>query len=455
MKTLLTIVDLLKGFETDDQARANLKDENKTPLIDKKVIFHVNGKQYEKTTDTKGDAYLPINLLPRDYECSVEFKGDAKYNPSKADFRIKVVGKPSRLEAQDASFINGSGGQYIVKLTKGDMTPLKYYPIHFTINGVTYEKYTNDNGIAGLPINLNSGTYNINVKFNGTDNYHVQSENRQITVTNQGTSIQLTRMEVTQGEDNVVRLVDSRGVPLLNQTIHFFANGVEYLRQTDNDGYARLQINLNPREYNNTYHFTGQGNYNRFDIAGKLNVKAKPAPKPACNREGNWYINRRYAENKSTLAQQTDYDCGPNALKLCIYQLTGELLTNRQLMDWCGTGYNGTGHPGLEAGLAKAGKFLSRNFKINWYNLSDIGWQAIANACCEDNKAVFIHDLYKYQYGHYENVVGVNISSSTVKISNSLSDGYSRGWLENRSFSLCQGYMNGISQKSVAIITLV
>ena len=69
--------------------------------------------------------------------------------------------------------------------------------------------------------------------------------------------------------------------------------------------------------------------------------------------------------------------------------------------------------------------------------------------------AVFVHLLYRDQWGHYE--VPKAVYDNTLDILNSLGDYCSYpaycGYIENRSKSAQLSYINGISQKSIAILT--
>ena len=47
----------------------------------------------------------------------------------------------------------------------------------------------------------------------------------------------------------VATLLDGQGKSYANQTVQFNINGIFYQRTTDNNGKARLNINLMPREY--------------------------------------------------------------------------------------------------------------------------------------------------------------------------------------------------------------
>lgn len=152
------------------------------------------------------------------------------------------------------------------------------------------------------------------------------------------------------------------------------------------------------------------------------------------------------------LGQTNGYRCGPHSLMQCIYRLTGIELSESTLASVCGTTSSGTSHQGLETGLAWFNKKYGYNLKMTWKNKSDLTWDEIQQAI--NNGALFFHLLYKFQWGHYEVIKSVG---DTLTILNSLGSycNYPAycGYIENRSKSTQQSYINGISQKSVCIIT--
>ena len=80
-------------------------------------------------------------------------------------------------------------------------------------------------------------------------------------------------------------------------------------------------------------------------------------------------------------------------------------------------------------------------------------WKALQSYI--DKGAVFCHLLYRNQWGHYE--VPKSVGDSNLSILNSLGSscgsGTYCGYIETRSKSTQRSYMNGISQKSIAILT--
>lgn len=449
---ILKCDDLLKSILSDDKLKASLTDDKGKALVKETVTFTINGRSYDKVTDLDGNAYLNINLKPGDYDVKVTFKNLVD------TAEVLVVGKPSKLSVYDGSFINGSGDHYVARLTDGQGNPLKGYPIDFYINKKHYNKITDDDGRCSLAINLDVGVYDITTTFKPIDDYVGAQFTKTITVTGKKTEIQLIKQSMIQGEQNIVRLIDDKGNALAGQPIHFFVenpvgNKKKYIRHTDSDGKAKLNINLNPGTYNLTYHYVGYGNYSRFDIAGKIHVTKKITEYQPVN---NWYISHIYPTSSSILRQETDYTCGANSVQVLFYMIANRYLASEMtLANKGGTTVNGVGHGGLQTMINWLAPQLGLKVKIEWKDFVETSWYEIGQACANPKKGVFCHLLYKGLYGHYEPVFGVNLVKQLICVGNSLSNGSFRGWEEDRSFSRHLNWTSGISQKSWCIVTIL
>lgn len=155
------------------------------------------------------------------------------------------------------------------------------------------------------------------------------------------------------------------------------------------------------------------------------------------------------------MGQNTGYYCGCHSLQEVFRNLTGKVVPQSTIAKWAGTTTSGTGHSGLETAVAMFNKTYGFKLSVSWKNLSDIGWNGVKKILESSNKDIVFHNLYRDQWGHYE--VANSISGSTVKVQNSLgSQGCGScycGYVESRSTGTFQRYMNGISQKSLMIIT--
>ncbi len=76
---------------------------------------------------------------------------------------------------------------------------------------------------------------------------------------NQITTIQSKDTNIVKGKDFSVELKDSNSTPIANQTVKFTLNNVVTNAKTDDNGIAKLKINLNPGTYTVKYSFSGDG----------------------------------------------------------------------------------------------------------------------------------------------------------------------------------------------------
>lgn len=146
------------------------------------------------------------------------------------------------------------GSERLSVLVESDGKPVSNQSVGITINGVTYNRVTNENGTASLALNLIAGDYPVKISYN--DNY--ADCNVSILATLNGTDISKMYKNGTQ---YYATFRDSEGKYLASgSNVTFNINGVFYTRQVSGDkGLARLNINLIPGEYVLTAYNTENG----------------------------------------------------------------------------------------------------------------------------------------------------------------------------------------------------
>ena len=112
------------------------------------------------------------------------------------------------------------------------------------INGVFYDRETNENGTARLNINLHPGTYILTAlnPITGLEMSYIITVLPVLTAED----IEMTYLDGTQFE---ATLVDGQGKAKAGVDITFNINGVFYQRTTDENGTAKLNIRLMAGEY--------------------------------------------------------------------------------------------------------------------------------------------------------------------------------------------------------------
>jgi len=219
-------------------------------LSEGKATFNINGVFYTRNIDWNGQAKLNINLHPGNYTITAT-------NPLTGAMRscwIEIL--PTITDNHDLVKYYRNDSQYIVKLQGENIAGQK---VTFNINGVFYERYSNDEGFVKLNINLPPNDYIITAEFNGCR----VSNNISVLPVLEAKNL---KMSYKDGSRFNATLVDGQGNPYAGQSVTFNINGVFYQRTTDENGVARLNINLMAGEYIIT------SSYNGCNIANKITI---------------------------------------------------------------------------------------------------------------------------------------------------------------------------------------
>ena len=157
VKSLIVQGDLTKYYLNASKFQATIYDKNGSLAVGKNVTFNINGVFYTKTTDSNGVVSLAINLRPGEYIITTMYNGLAVGN--------NIVVLPT-LVTSDINMTYGDGSNFTAQTLDGQGKPLANQNVTFNINGVFYNKVTDDNGVASLTIRLMSGKYIITSYWN-------------------------------------------------------------------------------------------------------------------------------------------------------------------------------------------------------------------------------------------------------------------------------------------------
>ena len=252
--------DVVKFFRNGTQYCAKFLDGCGSPLVNASVIFNINGVFYKKQTDDNGMAKLNINLHPGVYILTAMHPDALMYGSN-----ITVL---STILANDVVKFFRNGTQYCAKFLDGCGSPLVNASVTFNINGVLYKKQTDYEGVARLNINLFPGKYILTAMHPDGLMY----------------GYNITVLSTIHGDDIVkffrngtqycAKFLDGCGSPLVNASVVFNINGVFYKKQTDDNGMARLNINLFPGEYILTaIHLNGEEKANIIKVLTTISAE--------------------------------------------------------------------------------------------------------------------------------------------------------------------------------------
>ena len=249
--------DLVKVFRNATQFSATFFDNEGSYLAEGSVVtFNLNGMSYNRTVGENGLAKLNINLDSGNYILTSinTFTGEMVSN------NVTVISRI--IENRDITKYYRNATQYTVKLIGDDGTPVGAgKTVSFNVNGVFYNRTTNESGIAKLNINLNPGNYVITAEYKGS----FVSNN--ITVLPVLSTSDLTKVYGSHDQFTAT-LLDGEGKVLAGENVTFNVNGVFYNRVTDSNGQAKLNINLMSGEYIITSSYNGYGIGNKITITG-------------------------------------------------------------------------------------------------------------------------------------------------------------------------------------------
>ena len=229
---------------------------------DSKVIFNVNGVNYTKEL-VNGKASIGINLNPGNYTITTFYH----YTDGLAT-KTNNIEVLSTILANDVVKFFRNGTQYCAKFLDGCGSPLVNASVVFNINGVLYKKQTDYDGVARLNINLFPGKYILTAMHPDGLMY----------------GYNITVLSTIHGDDIVkffrngtqycAKFLDGCGSPLVNAGVVFNINGVFYKKQTDDNGMAKLNINLFPGEYILTaIHLNGEEKANIIKVLTTISAE--------------------------------------------------------------------------------------------------------------------------------------------------------------------------------------
>ncbi|WP_407432505.1 C1 family peptidase, partial [Methanobrevibacter sp.] len=188
--------DLVKIYKNDSKFEANVGAANEN------VTFEINGANYTRVSDENGTARIAINLNPGNYTIKTTFNGTSVENS------IEVL---PTLIAQNLVKYFRNESQFYIALIDGMGNTVPNVNITMNINGVFYNRTTNENGTAKLNINLNPGEYILTASDPLTG--LMMSYNITVLPVLTADNINMTYKDGTQF---MAKLVDGQGNPLEN-----------------------------------------------------------------------------------------------------------------------------------------------------------------------------------------------------------------------------------------------
>ncbi len=272
---------------SNDELKFYLIDESLNVIKDKAIILidSQSGQNLTLSSDEEGFFKFNMNLTQGTYGFDLKFLEDEFYSQSDLSFIVNVLRKDSPNISIEKDSLNVYETLNIfLKDNDGNGIANKLLKIIISDNRGNEETLyaeTNDEGIVDLT-DLTSGIYNLLVSLENDEEYNDASFNSNISIMRKETQIIYENMTTTAvdvdtdgriGKYFFITLKDKEGNLLKNKHVQIGFNGNVYDRDTDENGSAKLQINL---KYAGTYTFAvaylGDDEYNGSFIVAKILV---------------------------------------------------------------------------------------------------------------------------------------------------------------------------------------
>lgn len=259
IKTVLEAENVVMYYKDGTRFAVVLRDIYGNLLANMNVTISINGRNYVKQSDENGTASLGLNLESKNYTVVTTFGGNSKYFGTRSNNTVSIL---STLISKDIVKYYRNGTQFYATVLDFKGNPLANTTVMFNINGVFYNKTTDENGTAKLNIWLRPGKYIITI-FNLVTGE--QAGNNVTVLSKIVENYDLVKYYKNASKFSV-KILDSQGYPVEGTIVTFNINGVFYYKETDSNGIASLAINLRPGKYVITTM------YGQYDVGNNVTV---------------------------------------------------------------------------------------------------------------------------------------------------------------------------------------
>ena len=238
------------------------------------VTVSVDGKEYNVAIEN-GKAVKTISgLKADDYTVTVKYAGDNNYNEATADAEFSVSKiSDYNMDISVPEIKEGVNSTISVDLPK-DATGT----VTVEIDGKKYTANVIDGTANVIVSGLSAGDYNITTVYSGDAKYDSMTKKGNITVipnVNVNLDVSDVEMFYHDGTRLIAKLTDFQGKPIVNATIYFNINGVNYTRTTDANGTASIALNLESGAYPVIVAYNGSASYSK--ISKNITVTINPS----------------------------------------------------------------------------------------------------------------------------------------------------------------------------------
>uniref|UniRef100_UPI00386AFE11 transglutaminase-like domain-containing protein n=1 Tax=Methanobrevibacter sp. TaxID=66852 RepID=UPI00386AFE11 len=210
-----------------------------------------------------------------------------------------------------------------VAVTAGGV-PLVKRSVTFKINGDTFVRSTDKNGIASLPINLEIGNYTVEYSIQKESKVDAKSSSSNIIVKKRELST-LTWKSGTSFKDSSqsfkILLSDANGKAISGQTVKLTINSKTYTGTTASNGYATIKANVGIGTYSVIVKFDGSNDYLSNSTSSQITVTASNLIKGVNEKN-------TISDLSSYLKSSSNCQVGNSKIKSLVNSLTSSLTSD-------------------------------------------------------------------------------------------------------------------------------
>ena len=245
--------DLIKIYKNNSQFIIKALDSEGNAVENIHLKLNINGVFYNRITNSSGLAKLNINLNPGNYIITIENLNDSCIMSN------KIIVTPY-LFTQDLVKYYKNSSQFVAKLVDEQYKPISGEKITFNVNGVSYNRITDNDGNSKLSINLLPGEYNITT----ISNHYTLFNKITVLPTLLDYNPQNCIINCNKNETYDVILLDGQGRLLSNENVIFEYFGKKVSLKSDDKGVVRFTANF----YNSFNQLTIS--YNGYSITNNV-----------------------------------------------------------------------------------------------------------------------------------------------------------------------------------------
>ena len=280
LNTELTVGNVSYKTTATKTVTATLKDENGLAIAGKTIVFTVNGKTYNGTTNANGVASAKITLTAGGtYTITAKFAGDGEYQAKTGTGKLTLTKQSTSLTSSGKTYTVTNTAKYIyVTLKDGAKKLLASKKITATVNGKTFSAKTNSKGVAKIKLTLTKvKTFKVSLKFAGDSTYSASTKTIKVKVTKTKTKLAVpkkTYKKAAKSKKLTATLKDQTGKVIKSKTVKFTVNGKTYSAKTNKKGVATVSVKLSAKKtYKFKVRFAGDSKYYAVTKTAKVVIK--------------------------------------------------------------------------------------------------------------------------------------------------------------------------------------